>query len=319
MMFSVLKKGIVVPSKSFARRAMSDAFMFKGVSTSDIADASFRVSEGSKISLMGKNERAKSDIIKLLNGELSASSGVVTLASSQNVVRFQPTIPKESHIFTVKSFLEQHMSSDDLKDSDAVVAKVLQSVKLEGRLDRRLINTLSAPQHARLQLAVALLQSPDVLLLDHPTHTSSGPLSYDDVQDLTAFVASFPKTCVVNSTDEDFMNSFTNTVLSVDSNGSVEKLVGTYAAAKQTIENRARSQLSEAIEEKFRSKPVQDDSYTYEKLVAAEKELDALNAIGLENTKTSDEENVRLMMILMALHPPLLYALYHGGVFDAIL
>jgi hypothetical protein len=148
-MFSVLRKGMVVPSKSFARRAMSDAFVFKGVATSDIAEASFRVAEGSKVSLMGSNETgkyvfslpihpislvntlfflpAKSDIIKLLNGELSASSGIVTLPATQNIVRFQPTIPKESHIYTVKSFLEQSMNPEDLKNSSAVVAKVCQA------------------------------------------------------------------------------------------------------------------------------------------------------------------------------------------------
>jgi ATPase subunit of ABC transporter with duplicated ATPase domains len=318
-MFSVLRKGMVVPSKSFARRAMSDAFVFKGVATSDIAEASFRVAEGSKVSLMGSNETAKSDIIKLLNGELSASSGIVTLPATQNIVRFQPTIPKESHIYTVKSFLEQSMNPEDLKNSSAVVAKILENVKLGARLERRTINTLSSSQHARLQFAVSLLQVPDVLLLDQPTVTSSGPLSHDDVQDLTDFVMRFPKTCVVNSIDEDFLNSFTDTVLSVDSTGNVEKLTSSYAAAKDVIENRARSAVSEAMEEKFRAKPAQDDNFTYAKFAAAEAELDALNEIGFANTKTSDEEYVRLMMILMVLHPPLVYALYHAGVFDAIL
>jgi ATPase subunit of ABC transporter with duplicated ATPase domains len=135
---------------------------------------------------------------------------------------------------------------------------VLENVKLGARLERRTINTLNPSQHARLQLAVALLQAPDVLLLDQPTVTNSGPLSHDDVQDLTDFVSNFPKTCVVNSTDEDFLNSFTDTVLHIDSNGSVEKLTGSYAAAKQVIETRARAAMSEAMEEKYRSKPGSD-------------------------------------------------------------
>ena len=40
----------------------SDAFAFKGVATSDIAEATFRVPEGSKISLMGANEAGESYI-----------------------------------------------------------------------------------------------------------------------------------------------------------------------------------------------------------------------------------------------------------------
>ena len=132
---------------------------------------------------------------------------------------------------------------------------MLENVKLGPRLERRTINTLNASQHARLQLAVALLQTPDVLLLDQPTETKAGNLSYDDIQDLTDFVSNFPKTCVVNSTDEDFLNSFTDTVLHIDANGNVEKLAGSYSSAKQVIANRARAELSEVMEEKYRAKP----------------------------------------------------------------
>ena len=71
---------------------------------------------------------AKSDILKLLSGEISPTSGVVSLAKNKRVVLFKPTIPKESHIYTVKSFLEQSMSPDDLKNSSAVVAKVSTTV-----------------------------------------------------------------------------------------------------------------------------------------------------------------------------------------------
>ena len=62
--------------------------------------------------------------MKLLNGEIKPSSGVISLLADQNVVRFQPTIPKASHIYTVKSFLEQIMSPDDLRNSGPVVSQV---------------------------------------------------------------------------------------------------------------------------------------------------------------------------------------------------
>jgi ABC-type Mn2+/Zn2+ transport system ATPase subunit len=268
---------------------------------------------------MGSNEAAKSDILKLLSGESAATSGVISSLSNKRVVRFQPTIPKESHIYSVKSFLEQNMNPDDLKNSSAVVSNLLENVKLGARAERRIINTLSSSQHARLQLAVALLQSPDVLLLDQPTQTASGTLSQDDIQDLTDFVENFPKTCVVNSLDEDFVNSFTDVVLNVDSDGHVEKLVGSYASAKRVIESRVRAAVSEAMEEKFRARPAQDSSFSYAKFADAEAKLEALNEIGFANTKTADEEYVRLMMMFMFLHPPMIYALYHAGLFDAIL
>jgi ATPase subunit of ABC transporter with duplicated ATPase domains len=297
----------------------SDALIFKGVSTSNIVDASFLIPEGSKVSLMGPNDAAKSQLMKVLSGEINASSGQVSRSSNQKIVRFQPSIPKECHVYSVKSFLEKSMNLDDLKNSGAIVAKVLDNVKLGSRLERRTISTLNSSQHARLQLAVALLQTPDVLLLDEPTETASGSLSHDDVQDLSNFVKTFSKTCIVNSKDEDFVNSFTNIVLNFDSNGNVEKMSGSYAAAKQIIANRKRAEFSEAMEQKFRARPAQESKFSYEKFAAAEAELDALNEIAFANAKPRDEEYIRLMMLLMALHPPLLYFLYHAGAFDAII
>ena len=65
--------------------------------------------------------------MKLLSGEVSAASGVLSLPASKRVVLFQPTIPKEAHIYSVKSFLEQNMTPDDLKNSSAIVSKVRQA------------------------------------------------------------------------------------------------------------------------------------------------------------------------------------------------
>ena len=57
-MLSVVRKGLLLPCvRSCGRRAMSsEAVIFKGVTASNIAEASFFIPEGSKVSLMGPND-----------------------------------------------------------------------------------------------------------------------------------------------------------------------------------------------------------------------------------------------------------------------
>jgi ATPase subunit of ABC transporter with duplicated ATPase domains len=88
-------------------------------------------------------------------------------------------------------------------------------------------------------LAVALVQAPDVLLLDNPTKTKNGAFSDADVKKIIEFILKFPKTCVVNSSDPDFLNSFSDNVLHVNDDGRVEMMVGSFTSAQNTIAERA--------------------------------------------------------------------------------
>ena len=98
---------------------------------------------------------------------------------------------------------------------------------------------LTASEKARLQLAVALVQAPDVLLLDNPTKTKNGLFSDNDIKKLIEFILKFPKTCVVNSSDPDFLNSFADNVVHVSDEGHVEMFVGSFTSAQNTLAERS--------------------------------------------------------------------------------
>ncbi len=74
--------------------------------------------------------------------------------------------------------------------------------------DGKIIKTFSGGQQARLLLAAALIQDPDLLLLDEPTNN----LDKAGIAHLTEFLINYPKTCIVISHDEDFLNAFTEGV-----------------------------------------------------------------------------------------------------------
>ena len=114
--------------------------------------------------------------------------------------------------------------------------QALADAKLGSRLGSVTVGALSAAERTRLQLALASLQAPEVLLVDQPTSAPAGEtFTMDDVQILQDMIAKYPKTCVVNSSDTAFLNHFSDTVLHVSPDGSTEQLAGSYSAAQDIL------------------------------------------------------------------------------------
>ena len=94
---------------------------------------------------------------------------------------------------------------------DSRIAKVLTDVQLIAPYDR-IIKSFSGGQQARLLLAAALILDADILLLDEPTNN----LDSHGIDHLTQLIQQTDKTIVVISHDEEFLNSFSDSVLYLD-------------------------------------------------------------------------------------------------------
>jgi ABC-type cobalamin/Fe3+-siderophores transport system ATPase subunit len=121
-----------------------------------------------------------------------------------------------------------------------VLIQVIESPRLGSRLGGSTVGALSPAERSRLQLALVSLQAPEVLLLDQPTHITGATLTYDDVQAIADLITKYPKTCVVNSSDTAFLNNFSDTVLNISPDGSVERFTGSYTSAQNIIAERYR-------------------------------------------------------------------------------
>ncbi|SDN67648.1 heme-transporting ATPase [Janthinobacterium sp. OK676] len=137
-----------------------DGFLFNGLA--------FTLRQGDRIGLIGHNGCGKSTLLGLLSGTREASSGTIHVARA---CRLQ-------HV-------EQHLPAElaSLSLYDALLAPVLEQPELHWRVDSLLaelgfdldtaqvpVHSLSGGQHTRLLLGRALLQEPNVLLLDEPSN-----------------------------------------------------------------------------------------------------------------------------------------------------
>ncbi|HKS87487.1 MAG TPA: ABC transporter ATP-binding protein [Pseudolabrys sp.] len=160
---------------SFAIAADSLLKRYKGVEA--VAGISFRLPRGSITGLLGGNGAGKTTTIAMIMGLVTPTSGMVTVLGAE--------MPRERHRvlqrmnfespyvdmpmrLTVRQNLSVFAQLYAVADIDGRIARLAADLDLTEFLDRP-TGKLSAGQKTRVSLAKALLNEPEVLLLDEPT------------------------------------------------------------------------------------------------------------------------------------------------------
>jgi len=194
--------------------------------------ANFSVREGSKITIMGQNGAGKSTLLKMILGELQPQSGTISIDQSMTVAIARQVIMREELELSTRAYFAQAFGDDVPYNLDKLIKESLEMVNLTNYdLDRQ-IKSYSGGQKARLLLSYALIQDPDLLILDEPTNN----LDKAGIEHLTGFLIMYDKTCLVISHDSDFLNSFTDGVLYLDVHThTVEQYTGDYYEVVEQI------------------------------------------------------------------------------------
>ncbi|MFN3188322.1 MAG: ABC-F family ATP-binding cassette domain-containing protein [Candidatus Paceibacteria bacterium] len=221
-----------------------------------LKEASFVVRRGAKLTLMGQNGAGKSTIFSLISGGLTPDDGAINIQPRTTIATSRQIIPRSELTQTVREFFEACFP-EKVYDIDPKIDAVLEVVnltpteKMKEEFKDRVIGSFSGGQQARLLLAQALIQNPDVLLLDEPTNN----LDVHGIEYLTNFLREYKKTVMVISHDAEFLNSFTDGVLYLNTqNRQVEQYNGNYhsvlkeIAARVEKEQRQNAQLAKQIQ-----------------------------------------------------------------------
>ncbi|MBP9690674.1 ABC-F family ATP-binding cassette domain-containing protein [Candidatus Woesebacteria bacterium] len=214
-------------------------------------DVSFSVKKGMKIALMGQNGAGKSTLFKLLTQSLQPESGQISVDKKLTVATAFQVIAPEDKELAVEAYFQKMTGREALHEVRSRMSVALDAVNLIAPAEK-LIKSFSGGQQARLLLAAALSKNPDLLLLDEPTNN----LDYDGIAHLTQFLIGYPKSCIVISHDAEFLNSFTEGVLYLDSHTrKIEQYAGNYhdvvadIAARIEKQNRQNALMEKGIQE----------------------------------------------------------------------
>jgi len=188
-------------------------------------EANFVVKDGAKITIMGQNGAGKSTLLKLILGKLKPTSGAISIDSNIKIALADQVMSPDYLELTTREYFAKAFGQDVPYNIDKLIKEILEIVNLTNwDIDRR-IKQYSGGQKARLLLAFALIQEPDLLILDEPTNN----LDKEGIEHLTGYLMMYDKTVLVISHYSDFLNSFSDGVLYLDSHThKIEQYTGNY-------------------------------------------------------------------------------------------
>ncbi|WP_438869441.1 ABC-F family ATP-binding cassette domain-containing protein [Pseudomonas sp. L1(2025)] len=170
------------------------------------ADISFGLKKGDRIGLIGHNGCGKSTLLRILSGDLTATSGTISLSNQCRMARVEQHLPTDLNAYTLIDAVINH-GPDRLHQYERwQVEALLASLGFDEAAWKLTAGTLSGGQHTRLLLARALIRQPDLLLLDEP----SNHLDLPTLLWLEHFLKTWGGSFVLVSHDRSLLDNVTN-------------------------------------------------------------------------------------------------------------
>jgi len=202
-------------------------------------------STGNCYGVIGANGAGKSTFLKILSGELDATTGQISLEPGTRM-----SVLKQDHfaydefavldtvmmghkkLYDTKVELDQIYLKPDFSEADGMragelsadfeemggwsaesdAAELLSNLGVAEELHHKPMKELNTSQKVRVLLAQALYGNPDVLILDEPTND----LDAETIMWLEDFLADFRNTVIVVSHDRHFLDAVCTHIADVD-------------------------------------------------------------------------------------------------------
>jgi ABC-2 type transport system ATP-binding protein len=165
----------VIPGAGLALEVAGLAKRFGSVAAVDGID--FAVRAGTVTALLGGNGAGKTTTIAMILGLVTPSAGRITVLGENMLAHPERVLPRLNfsspyvdvpHRLTVGQNLLVYARLYGVENAKARVAALAEDLELTALLDRP-AGRLSAGQKTRVAIAKALVNEPDLLLLDEPT------------------------------------------------------------------------------------------------------------------------------------------------------
>jgi ATPase subunit of ABC transporter with duplicated ATPase domains len=181
----------------------------------------FTIGSNRKVGLVGPNGAGKSTLLKLLCGLDDPQAGDI---ETQGKIGYVPQEIKHDPLLetstSVREFIDPHHKKEDFELLD-----MIHSLEMEGVTLAESPQHLSGGQKTKLALLRALLDEPDILMLDEPTNF----LDTAGKQWVMNFLSEYPKTLLIISHDLPLLDAQINKVLALNPQShKIEEYTGNY-------------------------------------------------------------------------------------------
>lgn len=219
-------------------------------------DVTIKFTPGNCYGLIGANGAGKSTFLKILSGELEASSGEVMTSPGERIAVLKQdhfefdefevqrvVIMGHARLYAIMEEKEALYAKADFSEADGIraselecefaelngwdaeteAARLLNGLGITEELHSKYMKDLSGAEKVKVLLARALFGNPDILLLDEPTNH----LDVEAITWLEDFLYDFENTVIVVSHDRHFLNKVCTHIADIDF-GSIKLYVGNY-------------------------------------------------------------------------------------------
>ncbi|HGI1115590.1 TPA: lantibiotic protection ABC transporter ATP-binding protein [Streptococcus pyogenes] len=153
-------------------------------------NVNMNISKGKVYALIGPNGAGKSTIMKILTGLVSKTSGSIIFEGrewSRRDLRKIGSIIEEPPLYkNLSAYDNMKVVTTMLGVSESTILPLLNKVGL-GNIDKRPVKQFSLGMKQRLGIAISLINSPKLLILDEPTNG----LDPIEIQELREIIESF--------------------------------------------------------------------------------------------------------------------------------
>ncbi|WP_139538214.1 ABC-F family ATP-binding cassette domain-containing protein [Klebsiella spallanzanii] len=168
---------------------------------------SFTLKKGDRIGLIGYNGCGKSTLLQVLDGTVDPTSGNVSLANHCLMARVEQHLPDALLAQPLLQVVLAKLPALDGENQRWQAERLLAEMGFTPAEVQQQASTLSGGQHTRLLLARALIQQPDLLLLDEPgNHLDLPTLLW-----LEGFLQTWQGSFILVSHDNPLLDAVTNT------------------------------------------------------------------------------------------------------------
>lgn len=243
-------------------------------------DVNIKFVPGNCYGIIGANGAGKSTFLKILSGEIDASTGQVSMNPGARMsvlkqnhyeydafnvletvmmgnVKLMDVIRERDEVYARPDFTEADgLRAAELEnlfaemngwDAESNAASLLSDLGVKEEYHSKKMTEVSGKEKVRVLLAQALYGNPDILLLDEPTND----LDVETIAWLENFLADFQNTVLVVSHDRHFLDSVCTHVADIDF-GKMQLYSGNYTFWYESsqLALRQRSDQNKKVEDK---------------------------------------------------------------------
>ena len=243
-------------------------------------DVNIKFVPGNCYGIIGANGAGKSTFLKILSGEIDASTGQVSMNPGARMsvlkqnhyeydafnvletvmmgnVKLMDVIRERDEVYARPDFTEADgLRAAELEnlfaemngwDAESNAASLLSDLGVKEEYHSKKMTEVSGKEIVRVLLAQALYGNPDILLLDEPTND----LDVETIAWLENFLADFQNTVLVVSHDRHFLDSVCTHVADIDF-GKMQLYSGNYTFWYESsqLALRQRSDQNKKVEDK---------------------------------------------------------------------